>query len=279
MIDAHRKLVGAGVNLGRGRVGAIAVGSVRIVGQRIAIEHRNDRRVHRNGQRVAGKSLGVDALALRGGGHGKNLRGPQHLAKALVLAEIESAVAAVVNFGKHHRAAVGKSEFVAHKWRNAALVSNALVIEIIARVEGGIAGEFEEAAVHLVGAGLGDHVGEAGGAVPDLRRHHAGTGLHFLDGVHVEIGKCGAAHLRIGGVESIDGEDGGGRRAVRSPRTAAVKLAAPLVSVMVPAASNSNLLKSRAFSGRLETSPLERCSPPLACTETSSTGRRRSSGG
>ena len=49
-----------------------------------------------------------------------------------------------------------------------------------------------------------------------------------------------------------------------------VKLAAPLASVMVPAASSSNLLKSRAFSGRLETSPLERCSPPLACAENSS---------
>src|SRR4029077_11419509 len=51
----------------------------------------------------------------------------------------------------------------------------------------------------------------------------------------------------------------------------AVKLAAPLVSVMVPAASSSNLLKSLALSGRLETSPLERCSPPLPCTEIAST--------
>ncbi len=35
------------------------------------------------------------------------------------------------------------------------------------------------------------------------------------------------------------------------------------MSVIVPAANSSNLLKSRSFSGRLETSALERCSPPL----------------
>ena len=90
-----------------------------------------------------------------------------------------------------------------------AFVGDAFVIEIIARIEGGIADEFEEAAVHLVGAGLGDDIGEAGGAVTDLRRHHSGTGLHFLNGVHVEIGKSRAAQLRIGGVEPVEGEDGG----------------------------------------------------------------------
>ena len=44
-----------------------------------------------------------------------------------------------------------------------------------------------------------------------------------------------------------------------------VKLAAPLASVMVPAASRRSLLKSREFRGRLETLEAERRSPPLAC--------------
>src|SRR6476620_11372406 len=44
-----------------------------------------------------------------------------------------------------------------------------------------------------------------------------------------------------------------------------VKLAAPLASVMVPAASRRSLLKSREFRGRLETLDAERSSPPLAC--------------
>src|SRR5215831_5693648 len=53
----------------------------------------------------------------------------------------------------------------------------------------------------------------------------------------------------------------------RCPFTAncCVKFAAPLVSVIVPAASKSSLLKSREFSGRLDTSDRERCSPPLPC--------------
>src|SRR5437016_9697678 len=53
----------------------------------------------------------------------------------------------------------------------------------------------------------------------------------------------------------------------RCPFTAncCVKFAAPLVSVIVPAASSSNLLKSRVFSGKLETSVPESVSPPLPC--------------
>ncbi len=53
----------------------------------------------------------------------------------------------------------------------------------------------------------------------------------------------------------------------RWPLTAncCVKLAAPLASVMVPAARRRSLLKSREFRGRLETLEAERRSPPLAC--------------
>ena len=153
---------------------------------------------------------GVDSLAFRGGGYGKHLGCPQHLAEALVLAEIESAVAAVIEVGKHDRAAVGEAEFVADKGRDAAFVGDALVIKKIGGIKGGVAGKFKETAMDLVSAGLGDHVGETGRAVSDLRRYHSRTRLHFLDGVHVEVGEGGASDFRIGGVESIQGEYGGG---------------------------------------------------------------------
>src|SRR6516225_440055 len=42
-----------------------------------------------------------------------------------------------------------------------------------------------------------------------------------------------------------------------------VKFAAPLVSVMVPAASKSNWLKSRLLSGNVDTSSFDKRSPPL----------------
>src|SRR5579863_8092088 len=46
-----------------------------------------------------------------------------------------------------------------------------------------------------------------------------------------------------------------------------VKFAAPLVSVIVPAASNSSWLKSRLFNGREETALPESCSPPVLSRE------------
>ena len=152
VVNAHGKLIGAGVNLGRGGIGTIAVGSFGIVGQRIVIQHWNDGRIHRDSQRVARKSFGVDPLALGRRRHGKHLRCPQHLAKALVLAKIKSSVAAIVDFRKHHWAAVGETEFIAHEGRDAALVGDTLVVKIVAGIEGGIAGKFKKTAVHLVGA-------------------------------------------------------------------------------------------------------------------------------
>jgi hypothetical protein len=44
----------------------------------------------------------------------------------------------------------------------------------------------------------------------------------------------------------------------------AVKLVAPLASVMVPAASSSSVLKSRLFSGSSLTAWLDSSSPPVA---------------
>ena len=132
---------------------------------------------------------------------------PKNLPEALILAEIICFAAAVVDLWQHHRAAVGHAEFVARKWRNAPRVQVVAVIKKITRIERRVAHEFECAAVHLLRAGFGNHVVEAGGSVPDLRRHHAGAGLHFLNRVHVEIGKRGAAQLRVRGVRAVDGED------------------------------------------------------------------------
>ena len=104
------------------------------------IQYRNNRRVYRNGQCVTGESLRVDALAFGGSGHGENLGSSQHLAEALVLAEIERASPAVIDFRNHHRAAISEPKFIAHERRNAALIGNAFVVKIVARVEGGVAG-------------------------------------------------------------------------------------------------------------------------------------------
>src|ERR1700730_14724917 len=48
-----------------------------------------------------------------------------------------------------------------------------------------------------------------------------------------------------------------------------VKLAAPLASVIVPAARSNNLLKARALRGKLDTSALERGSATPDCAELS----------
>ena len=81
--------------------------------------------------------------------------------------------------------------------------------------------------------------------------------------IHVEVGESGAAHLRIADVGAVHGE---GASTPRCPLMAncAVKLVAPLASVMVPAASNSRVLKSRLFSGSSLTAWLESSSPPVA---------------
>ena len=78
------------------------------------------------------------------------------------------------------------------------------MIEVITCIEGGVADELKNAPVDRVGPRAGDHVGITCRPVTDLGRQHARTRLHFFEGVHIEIGKRGAAHLRIGGVGAID---------------------------------------------------------------------------
>src|SRR6266850_3248044 len=210
MIEPERSLICSGDNFGRCGEGARAVSAARSVWQRIAGEQRRDAAADGNGEGIAGKCGGVHSLPLRGGRHRENLRGPENLPEALILREIKCFASAIINSREDDGTAVGDAEFIARKRRETASVQIALVVKKIPRVEGRIADKFEEAAVDLIAAGFRNHVRESGGAVTRVRRHHARVGLHFLDGVDVEVGKGSAAKLGVRGVRSIDGKDGGG---------------------------------------------------------------------
>ena len=90
------------------------------MGYGIGRQNRRHLRIYRHVERVAGKRRGVQPLALCLGGHGKHLRGPQHLAETLVLPEEKRAIAALVNSRQRDRPAQGEAEFIAPEGRNAA---------------------------------------------------------------------------------------------------------------------------------------------------------------
>ena len=138
--------------------------------------------------------------------HGHHLRGAQHLAEALVLKEIESALAAVIDSRNKNRATAGEAELVAAEGRNAAGIDRGGMVEVVARVKGGVAHKLEEGTVKATGARTGANVGEARGAAPDLGRHPTGVGINALDRIHVEVGEGGPAHFRVAGVGAIHGE-------------------------------------------------------------------------
>src|SRR5262249_28559156 len=209
VIDSNRELVGPRRYLGRSGVSAFAVGARRIVGQRIACQQGNDRWMYRHCQSVVRKCDRINSLPLGFGRHGKDLGCAKNLAKALILAEVVGAIASVVDFWQYDRATIRKAEFIANKWWNTAWIGGALVIEVVRGVEGGIAHKFKNAAMDLVAARLGDHIRIAGGAVADFRRHYPRAGLNLLNRVNVEVRKGSAAHLGIGSVEPIHGEDCG----------------------------------------------------------------------
>ena len=73
-----------------------------------------------------------------------HLRGAQHLAKALVLAEVEGLASAVIEVRKDHRPAIGKAELVAAEGRNAAGRRRRRMIEVVARVEGRVAHKLKD---------------------------------------------------------------------------------------------------------------------------------------
>ena len=159
VVEADGELVRIGGHLGSRRIGARAVRAGNIVGAGVACKDSGDRGVDGNGEGVGaavGVSDGVDAGALCGGGHGHHLGGAEHLAEALVLREVEGALAAVEDVREIDRAAVGEAELVAAEGRNAAGIGGRGVVKVVARVEGGVAHELEEGAVETAGAGAGD---------------------------------------------------------------------------------------------------------------------------
>ena len=208
MVEAEGELVGGGGDLGGGGVGVETVGALRIVGERVAGEGFGDAGVYGDDERVAGEGGGVDAGTLFGGGDGEDLGGAEDLAEGLELDEVEGAVATVVEVRDGDGAAVGEAELVAAEGRDAAGADGGGVVEVVAGVEGGVAEELEEGAVDAVGAGAGGDVGIAGGAAADLGGHPAGEGVDGLDGVDVEVGEGGAAHLGVADLCAVEGEGG-----------------------------------------------------------------------
>src|SRR6185437_2089624 len=210
LVEADGKLVGIRVDIGGRGIGARSISAGGIVGQRIAGEHGGDLRVDGDLERVGG-SVGIGKGVLTGAlGHGwdgENLRCSENLAKALILAEVEGAAATVIDAGQQDGTAVGESKLVSAKVRNAARLGVGGVIEIVSRVEGGVAQELKEGTVEAAFAGSRDDVGESGGAASDFSRHPSGTGLDLLNGIDVEIGEGAAAHFGIADVGSVHGED------------------------------------------------------------------------
>ena len=141
------------------------------------------------------------------GGHRQHLRGSKNLPESLVFAEEVGAILSVVA-RQHDRTADRSAELIAiERWYAATVQFN--VVEVIARVERSVAEELEQAAMDRIRSRLGHHVGETCGPVTDFGQHHAGTRLHFLDGIDIEGRERSATHFRIGGVGSVHGKDRG----------------------------------------------------------------------
>ena len=64
MVDANRKLVGLGLDLGGCRISSCSVGPLRVVGQRISDEDLRDLRVNGDQECVAWESGGIEPLTL-----------------------------------------------------------------------------------------------------------------------------------------------------------------------------------------------------------------------
>src|SRR6267142_441471 len=147
MIKPERSLIRSGDNLGRWGVGAHTVSAIRIVREGIASKQRCDAAADGNGQSIAGRCGGIDALPIRDGRNREYLRGPENLPEALILGEIKCFAAAIGKSRKHDGAAVGDAEFIAGKRRETASAQIAFVVKVISRIKGCIADKFEKAAV------------------------------------------------------------------------------------------------------------------------------------
>src|ERR1700757_2044657 len=145
----------------------------------------------------------IVASALRLGRNGHYLRCPKNLTEALVLRKVESLIAAVVHVRDVDRSAVGEPEFVAAEGRNPARICGRRMVKVVTGVERGVTHEFKEGAVEAGGPGTGNDVGKSGRSPSDVGGHPTGTRLDAFDGVHIEVGKCRSAHLRIADVGAI----------------------------------------------------------------------------
>ena len=168
MIYAHRELVGAGCDLRVRGERVFCVGASPMIGEWVMCKHRRNLGVYGDGQRISGKRGGVDILAFGRRRHGNHLRGSQHLAKALIFAEVEVLIATIINIREHDRAAVRQAKLVAHEWRDAAVVADYVVIEIVARIKSSIAHEFKDAAVKGIGSRPGGDGHRRGGVLSRL---------------------------------------------------------------------------------------------------------------
>src|ERR1700733_4325793 len=113
VVQADGELVRIGRHLGRSGVGMHSIGTGWKIGQWVSRQHFRDTGVYWHDKRLAGISRHVYSLALLRRGDRKDLGGPKHLAKALILSKVKCLSPAVVNVGNHNRATIGKSKFVA----------------------------------------------------------------------------------------------------------------------------------------------------------------------
>ena len=98
-------------------------------------------------------------------------------AEPLVIHEKERAVLAVIELGNPHRPTERESELVITERRE----SGTLGVEKIPRVHGGVAQEFEQAAVEFIGARLRNHIDHRAGIAAELGAIKVGLHLELAD--------------------------------------------------------------------------------------------------
>ena len=108
---------------------------------------------------------------------------------------------------KYNWTAIGKAELIAAKGRQPSGIADGSVIEVVACVQSRVAQELEDRAVKAAAPRASDDIGKAGRSQANLRGHPAGARLDLLDRIHIEVGKRGAAHLRIADVSAVHCED------------------------------------------------------------------------
>src|ERR1035441_8109776 len=125
-----------------------------IVRHGIALEHCRNAGIDGHRERIDGAiGIGdrVEAGALGSGGNGHDLCGSQHLAKALVLGEVEGTLAAIVGMGNEDRTAVSEAKLIAAEGRNAARIGRGCIVEVVARIKSRVAHKLEDRSVKTAG--------------------------------------------------------------------------------------------------------------------------------